>query len=152
MSPPDNARPVPVPPVGDRLVEGSVEAFHVCRGKSTLPLTADFLYDCSAPYEVRVRFAPVSGGHVPTTWTFARSLLEEGRRVPSGQGDVRIAPRGTGYVGLELRNDSQQALILLTTKSLCRFVSETYWRVPAGHKHHQLDLDAGLTGILGTTR
>ncbi|MFI2378294.1 SsgA family sporulation/cell division regulator [Streptomyces sp. NPDC018964] len=129
-----------------------MEAFLVCSDKATSPLTARFLYDCSDPYAVRVRFPAVHSGHAPTTWTFARSLLEEGRRVTSGEGDVRIIPCGSDYVGMELRNDSGQALILLTTKSLCRFLSETYRRVPAGHEHHRLDLDDVLTRLLGRTR
>lgn len=152
MSSPDKALPTRIPRAHGRLVEEVVEAFLVHSERATLPLTAGFLYDCSDPYAVRVRFPAVDSGHASTTWTFARSLLEEGQRVASGEGDVRIIPCGPGYVGMELRNDSGQALILLTTKGLCRFLSETYRRVPAGHEHHRLDLDEALTRLLGRTR
>ncbi|MCI4146586.1 SsgA family sporulation/cell division regulator [Streptomyces sp. MMS20-AI2-20] len=128
-----------------------MEAFLVYSERAKFSFPARFRYDCSDPYAVQVQFPAVDSGHAPTTWAFARNLLEEGQRVTSGEGDVRIIPCGLGYVGMELRNDSMRALILLTAEGLRRFLSETYRRVPAGHEHHQLDLDDALTRLLGRT-
>ena len=151
MSPPDRAlQPLPSR-TPDRFVEDVIDAFLVFGEETTVPFTARLHYNCSDPYAVQLRFPTADGGHAPTTWVFARNLLEEGRRVASGEGDVKIIPCGSGYVALELRNGPDQALILLTTESLCRFLSETYRRVPAGHEHHLLDLDDGLTRLLGRT-
>ncbi|MET9111508.1 SsgA family sporulation/cell division regulator [Streptomyces zhihengii] len=114
----------------------------------TVPFTALLVYEAADPYAVRMEF-PAPGGKAPTTWIFARSLLDEGIRVASGEGDVEFLPCGPDYTGMELHNTAGRAMILLKTRGLRRFMAETYQMVPAGHEHHLFDLDVQLTRILG---
>ncbi|MEU2282499.1 SsgA family sporulation/cell division regulator [Streptomyces sp. NPDC013178] len=132
-------------------VAAVVDALLVCSEETTVPFTACFHYDCSDPYAVGIRFPVLKDGDNPTTWTFARSLLEEGQRVESGAGDVLVVPCGPDYLGLELRNRGTHAVILLSAQGLREFVAETYQCVPAGSEHHFLDIDHDLSRLLGET-
>lgn len=153
MSPPDDAPPTRRPPnARTERVEAASDAFLVCAEDLTIPFTVRLLYDCSDPYAVRIEFPALHDGRGTTTWILARSLLEEGQRVESGEGDVTIVPCGPGYTGVELRGASGRALVLLTATTLRSFLGETYRRVPAGHEHRFFDLDDELTRISGGTR
>lgn len=132
-------------------VETLVQAFLVCSEESTVPFTVRLSYTCSDPYAATVRFPTVDDRHAPTTWTFARSLLEEGQRVTSGEGDVKVVPCGPDYTGLELCSRAGRALILLSAHDLRGFVEATYRKVPAGSEHQFLDIDDDVSRLLGDT-
>ncbi|MGW5636041.1 SsgA family sporulation/cell division regulator [Streptomyces sp. NPDC003832] len=132
-------------------VEAAAQAFLICPGEAVVPFEARFLYDCGDPYAVQIRFAESADEEPFNGWTFARSLLEEGLRVPAGEGDVQILPCSEGWTGLELHSRQRIALILLPTGALRGFLAASYLKVPAGDEHRLLRIDPGLAELLNET-
>lgn len=139
------------PHVRRDLVQAAAEAFVVRADGPPVPCTVQLAYHRTNPYAVQIRFPTPQGQPLAPTWTFARSLLEEGLRVPAGEGDIRLLPCAEGWTGLELHGAPRIVLVLLPTRSLRRFLAAAYAVVPAGAEHHLLDLDTALTGILSDT-
>lgn len=116
-----------------------------------LPVPAELSYRRGDPYAVHIRFDTSEDARV--VWTFARDLLAEGLRRPSGLGDVRVAP-GVGPCGtanqvhLTLSSPTGTATFELDHDEVTRFLRSTLSLVPAGAEAGQFDLDAELAGVL----
>ncbi|WP_306190890.1 MULTISPECIES: SsgA family sporulation/cell division regulator [unclassified Streptomyces] len=114
------------------------------------PLPAELHYDMSDPYAVRLSLgAPAAG---PVHWVFARSLLTEGLRRPTGAGDVLVIPRHRCHpnsVRVVLRSAADAALIDIAESAVAAFVRRTVSLVPPGTESLHIDIDRALAELTG---
>jgi Streptomyces sporulation and cell division protein, SsgA len=118
-------------------------------GDSSLAVPVELRYDSSDPYAVHATFR-TGGDHV--SWVFARELLADGLRYPSGEGDVRVWPareRGGGVVFVGLSSPDGAALLEAPASSLLVFRKRTYAAVAHGAESAHLDIDGAVTRMLG---
>lgn len=114
----------------------------------TLP--AVLSYDRTDPFAVRMAFpAPATLGGTEVFWEFSRELLAAGMDAPAGVGDVRVRPFGYDRTVLEFHAAEGIAMVHVRTAELRRFLRRAQEVVPAGDEHRFLDLDRGLTHLLG---
>lgn len=114
------------------------------------PISATLGYDPQQdPYAVTAGFAV---GECDVVWTFARDLLIEGLREPSGDGDVHVWPavddRDVRVVVLELNSPDGSALLQARTAEVERFLDQSLRSVPHGAEGRHLDLDALVHRLL----
>ncbi|QOV38077.1 SsgA family sporulation/cell division regulator [Streptomyces ferrugineus] len=115
-----------------------------------LPIRPTLRYCASDPFAVHIDFpAHVSADGDGVTWTFARSLLEEGLEAAVGIGDVRIRPYGRLRTVIEFHAPHGMAAIRFGTASLRRFLQRSYAVVEPGREDLGPELDHGLTSLLG---
>ncbi|MBW8805025.1 MAG: sporulation protein SsgA [Catenulispora sp. 13_1_20CM_3_70_7] len=117
----------------------------VISGDSSLPVPAGLRYETADPYAVHATFH--TGGQDTVDWVFARELLAEGLRRPTGTGDVRVWPsrsRGQAIVCLALSSPEGEALLEAPARALESFLKRTNAAVPPGLEHRFYDLDAEL--------
>ncbi|MFJ8631726.1 SsgA family sporulation/cell division regulator [Streptomyces sp. NPDC093568] len=108
-------------------------------------------YDVTEPFAVHIDFpAHVSADEHGVTWTFARSLLEEGLAGAAGIGDVRIRPcaRSRSRTVIEFRAPQSTATVRLGTAALRRFLQRSYAVVEPGREDLGPVLDHGLMSLL----
>ncbi|MEU5097939.1 SsgA family sporulation/cell division regulator [Streptomyces sp. NPDC020996] len=116
-----------------------------------LPVPATLRYTSGDPLAVHVDFPPdVSLDGTGVTWTFARSLLEEGLYGPAGGGDVHLWPCGRARTVLELHSPYGLALLQFDTPALSRFLLRTYAVVAAGQEDVGEAVDRGLSALFGS--
>src|SRR4051794_37081160 len=118
-------------------------------GSSSLPVRADFNYDQTDPYAVRVAFH--TGGADLVEWTFARGLLTDGVTHPVGEGDVQVWPshsNGKPVVCISLSSPSGRAMFEAPLTELVEFLTKTYAVVPTGSESEHVDVDAELALLL----
>jgi hypothetical protein len=115
-----------------------------------LPLRPTLHYTAAEPFAVHIKFPPhVSADGEQVTWTFARTLLEEGLEASAGIGDVRIRPCGRGRTAVEFHTPQGTAVIRFPTAALRRFLHRSYAVVEPGREDLGPDLDLGLMSLLG---
>ncbi|MGW6906512.1 SsgA family sporulation/cell division regulator [Streptomyces sp. NPDC054940] len=108
-------------------------------------------YSAADPFAVRIDFpAHVSDDERGATWTFARSLLEEGLggSGTAGIGDVRIEPLGRSRTVVEFHTPHGMAAIRFGTASLRRFLQRSYAVVEPGREDLGPELEHGLMSLL----
>ncbi|MFC7014029.1 SsgA family sporulation/cell division regulator [Streptomyces viridiviolaceus] len=124
---------------------------HVSALNSTsLPLPAKLHYGVNDPYAVSLSLGPSAGP--PVTWSFARELLAEGLRRPTGPGDVLVLPRCSHHphsMRIVLNNMQGTALVELAAADVAAFLRRTFSLVPAGTEGDYLDLDGAITALMG---
>ncbi|MGY1454260.1 SsgA family sporulation/cell division regulator [Streptomyces sp. SS8] len=135
------------------VVDHSVQARLITVPSVTREVTVGLRYDRHDPFAVSLAFPPdVSLDGQEVVWVFSRELLEDGLRAAVGLGDVHIRPSGPerpeGTV-IELRAPEGVAVIEFDTTGLLHFLHGTYGVVPDGSEHLELDLERGLTSLLG---
>ncbi|MEI5101107.1 SsgA family sporulation/cell division regulator [Streptomyces sp. PmtG] len=114
------------------------------------PIPVTLRYTASDPFAVQVAFPPeVSLDGAEVTWVFARHLLEQGLGAPAGTGDVHIWPCGRARTVLEFHAPHGLALVQFDRAALRRFLARSYAVVGADGEAAELDLDRGLTRLLG---
>ena len=141
------------PPAGDpgpADVVAVAEVLMISANRSVEKDAAGLYYTPSDPFAVSLT-APLgpacAGCHV--TWVFARALLDEGTRVPAGEGDVQIWPAGSDGTIVELHGDDRAVLAMrFDTVDLRRFLERSYDVVAAGNETAGLDLDEELVKLL----
>ncbi|MEV7192024.1 SsgA family sporulation/cell division regulator [Streptomyces sp. NPDC093510] len=107
-------------------------------------------YSAEDPLAVQMTFpSQASLDGVEVTWIFARELLEEGLTAPTGSGDVHIWPCGRARTVLEFHSHQGLALVQFDRLALRRFLVRSYAVVPSGGEGEGLDLDEGLSRLLG---
>lgn len=134
-------------------LEQPVRARIVTPGHPELPVRPTLRYDAAEPFAVHIDFpAYVSAEADGVTWTFARSLLEEGLEegldAVAGIGDVRIRPCGRSRTAVEFHAPHGMAVIRFGTASLRRFLLRTYAVVEPGREDLGPELDLGLMSLL----
>ncbi|MCL8012731.1 SsgA family sporulation/cell division regulator [Streptomyces sp. AS02] len=132
-----------------RTLEQPVRARLVTPGYPQLPIRPTLRYSATEPFAVRIDFpAHVSDDQRGVTWTFARSLLEEGLDGAAGIGDVRIVPRGRSRTVVEFHAPHGMAAIRFGTASLRRFLQRSYAVVEPGREDLGQELDHCLMSLL----
>ncbi|MCI0383980.1 SsgA family sporulation/cell division regulator [Streptomyces sp. CNQ085] len=132
------------------VVDHSVQARLITVPSVTREVTVGLRYDRHDPFAVSLVFpSDVSLDGQEVVWVFSRELLEDGLRAAVGLGDVHIRPSGPERTVIELRAPEGVAVIEFDTTGLLRFLRGTYGMVPGGSEYLELDLDRGLTSLLG---
>jgi hypothetical protein len=127
-----------------RTLHQDLDAILVVDGDPTLPVGARLTYVANDPYAVQMSFRTGDG---MVTWTFARELLFDGMRRPTGEGDVFLEPDGDG-VRLVLTAPTGMAEFALDAFDLAVFLEETSNLVPRGQEYRAIDFDAELARLL----
>ena len=120
----------------------------VVSSESSLSVPAGLRYDSADPYAVHASFH--TGGNETVDWVFARDLLAEGLRRPTGCGDVRVWPsrnRGQGIVCIALSSPEGEALLEAPARALESFLKRTNAAVAPGSEHRHYDIDSELAHL-----
>jgi hypothetical protein len=115
-----------------------------------VPVAATLRYTVQDPLAVFVDFPPeaaLDGECV--TWTFARSLLDEGLAAPAGGGDVHVRPYGRGGTLVEFHSPYGVALLRFDTAEIGRFLARSYAVVAAGDEDVGTAVERGLGALFG---
>lgn len=122
----------------------------VAAGDREVPVPATLRYTADDPLAVHLDFPAEAALHgEEVTWTFARSLLDEGLGAPAGQGDVRIWPYGRTGTVLELHSPHGMALLLFPAPALRCFLRRTYELVAGGEEDVTGVVERGLSALFG---
>jgi hypothetical protein len=121
-----------------------LDAILVVNGDPTLPVNTRLSYDPTDPYAVRMTFRTGDG---TVAWTFARDLLFDGLRRPTGDGDVHLEPDAEA-LRLILTAPTGQAEFALDAFDVAVFLEETTAAVPRGQESRAVDVDAALQRLL----
>ncbi|MCG8965244.1 MULTISPECIES: SsgA family sporulation/cell division regulator [Streptomyces] len=116
-----------------------------------VPLSAELSYDVADPYAVRLSFGEPTTSSVD--WVFARELLAEGLRRPTGSGDVLVLPRHRRHphvMRVLLRNRADAALVELAVPEVSAFLRQTFALVADGTEFLHLDLDRAIRELTDT--
>ncbi|WP_367322147.1 SsgA family sporulation/cell division regulator [Streptomyces sp. HUAS ZL42] len=123
---------------------------HVITRTREIAVSATLRYASTDPLAVHITFpARFSLGGEAVTWTFARTLLEEGLGTPAGIGDVHIWPCGPSHTIVEFASPQGLAMIRFDTTALHRFLLRSYAAVPPGDESLEPALDEGLMSLFG---
>jgi hypothetical protein len=117
----------------------------VVAGGPSLPVLSRFSYRKDDPFAIALHFQV--DGDQWVTWSFSRSLLEEGITAPVGEGDVQIWPGVRDEVRcayLHTRSPHGAATFVLPLTGVVEFLLNTYTLVPSGTESDHLDLDAEI--------
>ncbi|MFD3656515.1 SsgA family sporulation/cell division regulator [Streptomyces sp. NPDC058620] len=102
------------------------------------------------PYAIRLSLgAPTMR---PVDWVFARELLTEGLRRPTGSGDVLVMPRHHPHphsIRVVLRNPAGTAVIEMAMSEVATFLQQTFGLVPDGEECLHVDLDRSISELTG---
>ncbi|MFJ8542333.1 SsgA family sporulation/cell division regulator [Streptomyces sp. NPDC093586] len=124
---------------------------HVSAPKAPpLPVPAELQYGITDPYAVRLSLGSSTGP--PVTWSFARELLTEGLRRPTGPGDVLVIPghcHRPHSLRIVLRNPAGTALVEIADTEVTAFLQQAFALVPAGTESDHLDIDGAITALMG---
>jgi hypothetical protein len=126
-------------------VVSNLEFALVLADAEPIRVAAHLRYDTRDPFAVCVSFD--AGGTERIEWTFARELLDQGLWQSTGDGDVRVWPRG-GAVFLALCSPSGKAILETPRPAVADFVARTQRLVPVGRESEFIDLDRELDGLL----
>lgn len=109
-----------------------------------MPVYSRWSYDPEDPYAITLSFIADGGRWV--AWSFARDLVYDGLRGPSGLGDVRVRPDSDVLI-IELESLDGYAMVEMDRGQAERFLGRTVEAVPIGDE--RIDLDAFLAEITG---
>jgi len=110
-----------------------------------IKVSAHLRYDVRDPFAVCVSFDAGAADRIE--WTFARELLDQGLWQASGDGDVKVWPRGNSVV-VALCSPSGRAVLETPRQPVADFVTRTQRLVPSGQEAAFIDLDRELTALL----
>ncbi|MEV1024321.1 SsgA family sporulation/cell division regulator [Streptomyces sp. NPDC050264] len=120
------------------------------RGGPERPVTVTLRYASADPLAIQLAFpAEVTLAGVEVTWSFARTLLDEGLRAPTGAGDVHVWPCGRARTVVELHAPEGMAVVQFDTSALRRFLRRSYALVPVGDEDVTAVVDRALAALLG---
>ncbi|MHC3469298.1 SsgA family sporulation/cell division regulator [Streptomyces sp. 7R007] len=129
-------------PTGARLLTPDQEELAV-------PVT--LRYASGDPLAVHFSFpAWISLDGEQVTWTFARTLLEEGLGSPVGVGTVRVHPSGPSRTTVEFHAPEGIAVVRFDTAALHRFLLRSYAVTEPGAESETVtpQFDRGLASLL----
>ncbi|MGB8020925.1 MAG: SsgA family sporulation/cell division regulator [Candidatus Nanopelagicales bacterium] len=115
----------------------------------TVDVPCSLEYRVDEPFAVRATF---NTGASNIEWMFARDLLVEGLRRPSGEGDVIIWPEHMGQsplILMALSSPSGQAVLEADRVVMEAFLARTFELVPEGSESASVDIDIWINAILG---
>ncbi|MDW4911296.1 SsgA family sporulation/cell division regulator [Streptomyces sp. ADMS] len=133
-----------------RTLEQSARARLITPGYQELPLAVTLRYEASDPLAVHIDFpVDVSVDGETVTWTFSRSLLDEGLEHPAGIGEVHLWPCGPTRTVVELHSPYGLAVVRFRTAQLQRFLHRSYGVVAPGMEDLGPLVESGLAALLG---
>jgi hypothetical protein len=133
-------------------VNRNVPIFVIVAPGRTEYITAAFHYRRQDPFAVRMTFpAHACRAVKDVSWYFARELLADGLRGPSGAGDVHISPLGRHGVVIELRTSGGLAVIGAPMRALRAFLNRSYRLVQPGGESSCLSFEPVLSELRGTS-
>jgi hypothetical protein len=117
--------------------------------RTSLPVDCELRYDASDSFAVTAIFSTLTQS---VSWTFARCLLEQGRFVPTGEGDIVVRPaldrQGKAAVGVQLSSPDGSAALRVPGSDVARFLQMSRALVPEGEEMSRIDLDAAINAML----
>lgn len=115
------------------------------------PLHVELTYRTNDPYAVTAVFEPVAGYQI--NWLMSRELLIEGLHVPTGEGDIRIAPATPDAEQLDilLSSPDGQAWLMAYSKDVADFLDATFTLVARGEEGRWYDWDGELRRMTTVT-
>ncbi len=125
--------------------ESKLSAFLVQPDGTRAPLPAALRFDRADPFAVSLRLRTSTVQTV--TWTFARQLLIDGARRPTGVGAVEVRPAfhdGTRLLVLSLKSASRHTEVQLRHEQVAAFINGTLAAVPSGAEGDHVDWNAEL--------
>jgi len=121
----------------------------VTEGEASVPVDCEFRYSVDDGYAVTATFSTLTQS---VSWTFARSLLDQGRYRPTGEGDIVVRPaldeQGRAAVSIELSSPDGYAILHTPAPEVARFLQMAQDLVPIGEEMAGVDLDAAIDGLL----
>lgn len=106
-------------------------------------------YRRNDPYAVTMTFLTGSGD---LTWTFGRDLLVDGVNLPTGQGDVHVAPsiasNGRAGVHIELSSPDGHLVLQARADDVNDFITRSTEVVPVGSESVQVEVDSLIAQLL----
>ncbi|MFF7359617.1 SsgA family sporulation/cell division regulator [Streptomyces sp. NPDC008125] len=130
--------------------QSDVTAFVSISEDRRVPLPSRLRYEPTDPYAVRLSLGVPTLG--PVVWVFARELLSEGLRRPSGMGDVMVFPRHRclpDTMRIVLRSREGAAMVEIPASAVARFLKDSYELVPPGAEGAYMDVDSGIAQLTG---
>ncbi|MGP4091948.1 SsgA family sporulation/cell division regulator [Streptomyces sp. KR55] len=121
----------------------------VLTAEERMTVPTQLRYEPHDPFAVCLDFHVGTDLSVP--WFMARDLLAEGLYRPTGQGDVRVWPTGSGpdaELNLALSSPHGTARLIAPLPVVAQLLRRAYQMVPAGRETERLDLDAELSRLL----
>ncbi|MFG2440974.1 SsgA family sporulation/cell division regulator [Streptomyces sp. NPDC048508] len=110
-----------------------------------VPVFATFRYKESDPFAVSIDF--IFDGTV-TSWKFARELIKEGLRQPSGQGDITIwtAANDAKSYSIYFRLHSTEGVTIMEGDfhSISQWLEQSYMIIPCGAESLSIDWEVIL--------
>ncbi|MGY1499458.1 SsgA family sporulation/cell division regulator [Streptomyces sp. QTS52] len=133
-----------------RTLEQSARARLITPGYQELPLAVTLRYESVDPLAVHIDFpVEVSVDGEGVSWTFSRTLLEEGLENPAGIGEVHLWPCGPARTVVELHSPYGLAVVRFRTAQLQRFLHRSYGVVAPGTEDLGPMVEQGLALLLG---
>jgi sporulation and cell division protein SsgA len=132
------------PPVDDSFERG-VSAYLLQPDGARVPFPATLVFDKADPVAVSLRLRTTDVRTV--TWTFARQLLIDGARRPTGVGAVEVRPafhEGRRFLVLMLKSAGGSAQVQLPHEPVAAFLNDTFAAVPSGSEAEHVDWNAEL--------
>ena len=130
-------------------VDVAVELRLVVPEAGKVPVAVDLGYGVHDPFAVTASFRG-DGGTIE--WVFARDLLREGMRRPTGEGDVQVWPGeadGREVVLVSLSSPDGHAVLEADAEDVRSFLDRTHALVPSGAESRYVHLDDELAGLFG---
>lgn len=130
-------------------VDAEVELRLVVPEAGKVPVSVDLGYGVHDPFAVTAAFRG-DGGTIE--WVFARDLLREGLRRPTGEGDVHVWPGevdGQPVVLVSLSSPDGHAVLEADAEDVRAFLDRTHALVPPGAESRYVHLDDELADLLG---
>jgi hypothetical protein len=127
------------------------DMFTVLHGQAT-PIVTRWSYRAADPFAV-ILAVRIQQGHW-IEWLVARDLVMASLDGPTGEGDIRMAPRtASGYdvVEIEIRSTDGRAVLEVDHDLLHQFVHASLRVVPLGQESAQVDLDEAIARITRST-
>jgi hypothetical protein len=145
-------RPAPAPrtePLVPITLEQPTGAHLLTPDEEELSVPVTLRYSSADPLAVHLVFpAWISLDGEEVTWTFARTLLEEGLDGPTGLGTVHIRPAGPTHTLVEFRTPEGIAAVVFNAVALQRFLLRSYTVTEPGAEPVEPALEKGLASML----
>ncbi|MGV9346170.1 SsgA family sporulation/cell division regulator [Streptomyces spiralis] len=139
----------PFPSAAPTSVTHEVVAHLVVAGEPPVSLPAELRYARTDPYAVCLSIGTASTGTVE--WVFARGLLSEGTRRPTGVGDVLVIPLQSHRrhaVRIVVRSSAGTAVLDIAASAVTSFLERAGAVVPPGAEGRYLDIDRAVEQLL----
>ncbi|WP_055591072.1 SsgA family sporulation/cell division regulator [Peterkaempfera griseoplana] len=142
-------RPVQEPEPQSGPVECVLTLYMLFDADRVAAVPTRFSYDPAEPFAVRLAFH--AGEYDEAEWVFARELLADGLRGPSGEGDIRLwpshCPQHGGVLRITLDSPHGSAVLEAVAAEVAQWLERTHAAVPPGGELSLLPTDEELARL-----